>query len=259
MRLRPTAFLIALVGLVGAPGAFAQPVDDARYGEQVLRCESNDGRERQCAVDPRGGVRLVRQLSRSACVGGHSWGVELGGIWVSQGCRAEFLVGRGGREAVNRGDRGDRGNRGRVIRCESNSGRSNLCTMDTRRGVELVRQLSRSACIREQDWGWNDQGVWVSGGCRAEFRSRGGGRGLGGNDGETAQVEHSVRCESVDGRARHCPVETRGGVRLVRQLSRTACIEGGNWGYDRRGVWVEGGCRADFEAGDSDDQRWSGR
>lgn len=59
----------------------------------------------------------------------------------------------------------------------------------------------------------------------------------------------TLRCESGDGRGRHCAVDTHGGVNLVRQLSRTACIEGRNWGYDVRGVWVEGGCRADLEAG----------
>jgi hypothetical protein len=65
-----------------------------------------------------------------------------------------------------------------------------------------------------------------------------------------------VRCESKDGRAQQCPAVTRGGVRLVRQLSRTACIEGRNWGYDARAIWVEGGCRADFEVADGNDQRW---
>lgn len=253
MHSRFLIFAIAVAGMAGAPTAMAQ------YGgrtsdlaEHVVRCESTDGRERHCALDTRGGVRMARQLSRSACIQGQSWGTEPGGIWVAQGCRAEFAAGRGGSEPV-------RGNRGRVVRCESSSGRSNLCMMDTRRGVELVRQLSRSACIREQSWGWNDQGVWVSGGCRAEFRTRGGGRDRDWDDGAPVQGVQSVRCESLDGRVRHCPAETRSGVRLVRQLSRTACIEERNWGYDRRGVWVDGGCRAEFEAGDRQEQRWGGR
>ncbi len=248
MRQGSSVFAIALIGILSAPSVMAQYSQPADDGARTLRCESADGRERHCPADTRGGVRMVRQLSRSACVEGQGWGVERSGVWVAQGCRAEFTVGRGGSE------HGDRGNRSRVVRCESASGRSNLCMMDTRRGVELVRQLSRSACIRERSWGWTDQGVWVSGGCRAEFRSRG-----GGNDGEPTQVGQSVRCESVDGRERHCPVETRGGVRLVRQLSRTACIEGRNWGYDRQGVWVDGGCRADFETGGGQDPRWGGR
>lgn len=253
MRHRLLTFAIALAGTLGAPAVMAQYDKPASEGVGTLRCASGDGHERHCAVDTRGGVRLLRQLSRSACVEGQSWGVDRGGIWVARGCRAEFVVGRGGSQP------GDRGNRGRMVRCESSSGRSKLCTMDTRRGVELVRQLSRSACIRDQSWGWNAQGVWVSGGCRAEFRSREGWRAGGWNDGEPVQDGHVVRCESVDGRERLCSVETRGGVRLLRQLSRTACIEGRTWGHDPRGIWVGGGCRADFEPGDRQALRWSGR
>lgn len=236
---------IALAGTLGAPDATAQYGGrKADLPDRIVRCESGDGREHRCAVDTRGGVRLVRQLSRSACIEGQSWGIERNGIWVTQGCRAEFVAGRGGSEF------GDLVGRSRVVRCESGSGRSNLCAMDTRRGVQLVRQLSRSSCIREQSWGWNDHGVWVSGGCRAEFRARGDGRG-GDSIPAPARGGLSVRCESKEGRLQHCPIETRGGVRLLRQLSRTPCVEERNWGHDRRGIWVDGGCRADFEVENS--------
>lgn len=56
----------------------------------------------------------------------------------------------------------------------------------------------------------------------------------------------TVRCESEDGRSRHCPADVRGGVRLSHQLSRTDCVQGRNWSYDTSGIWVSGGCRADF-------------
>lgn len=166
MLRRPLILALALAGILGAPGVRAQHLGSADLGARALRCESVGSRERHCEVDTTGGVRMVRQLSRSECVEGKTWGVEHGGIWVAQGCRAAFLAGRGGSEPDNGG------NSRQVVRCESTSGRSNLCVMDTSKGVELVRQLSRNACIREQNWGWNQQCVWVSGGCRAEFRSR---------------------------------------------------------------------------------------
>jgi hypothetical protein len=56
-------------------------------------------------------------------------------------------------------------------------------------------------------------------------------------------------CESDDHRVRRCRVDTRAGVRLVRQQSDAACIQGRTWGYDRTGVWVSHGCRARFELG----------
>lgn len=58
-----------------------------------------------------------------------------------------------------------------------------------------------------------------------------------------------LRCESIKQRDRYCPVDTRGGVRIVRQESRADCVLGRTWGYDRRGIWVTRGCRARFEVG----------
>lgn len=55
-----------------------------------------------------------------------------------------------------------------------------------------------------------------------------------------------VTCESDEGHARHCAMDTSRGVQLARQLSQTACVEGDSWGHDDRGVWVDHGCRADF-------------
>ncbi len=58
-----------------------------------------------------------------------------------------------------------------------------------------------------------------------------------------------LRCESINERDRYCPVDTRGGVRIVRQESRADCVLGRTWGYDRGGVWVARGCRGHFEVG----------
>ena len=224
---------------------FAAAWAPAQARDRLFTCESDEGRVRQCAVDTRGDVRLVRQLSRSACVEGRTWGASRGGIWVSDGCRGEFLV-------TDRPSRAHAVSDDGFLRCESKDGRSNRCAANTSRGVELVRQISRSPCIRGQNWGWDESGVWVSGGCRAEFRTFARGRDMV----APPPVVQKLRCESKDGRARHCPADTRGGVRVVRQLSRTACVEGRTWGRDREGVWVEGGCRADFEIGGG---YWSGR
>jgi DUF3011 family protein len=57
----------------------------------------------------------------------------------------------------------------------------------------------------------------------------------------------TIRCESNNNARNYCPVDTRGGVRLARQVSGSACTQGSTWGYDTRGVWVDRGCRAEFE------------
>lgn len=157
------ALAVCATAMAVSPAVMAQ--DHGRFRDSVVLCESRGGRPQQCAADTRrGDVRLLRQLSRSECIEDRTWGVMRGGIWVSNGCRAEFLVtgwSRGRRSATVSD----------FIRCESNEGRSNHCPANTRRGVVLVRQLSRSPCIREQNWGWNERGIWVTGGCRAEFRT----------------------------------------------------------------------------------------
>ena len=55
-----------------------------------------------------------------------------------------------------------------------------------------------------------------------------------------------MTCASDDMRRHNCPVNTSGGVRLVNQRSQSPCIQGRTWGFNRRGVWVDRGCRADF-------------
>jgi hypothetical protein len=212
--------------------------DGGYYGGGTVRCESNDGRTRRCNVDTRGGVRLSRQLSDTRCVQGRNWGYDSNGIWVSGGCRAEFVVGAGG------GYPGTGGGYGQVVRCESNDGRSRRCNVDTRGGVRLSRQLSDTRCVQGRNWGYDRSGIWVSGGCRGEFMlgSGGGGYypGTGGGYGQT------IRCESRDNRRNRCSVAVRGGVQLVRRLSDSGCDQGRDWGWDRSGIWVDNGCRAEF-------------
>ncbi|MGH9666320.1 MAG: DUF3011 domain-containing protein, partial [Bryobacteraceae bacterium] len=58
-----------------------------------------------------------------------------------------------------------------------------------------------------------------------------------------------VTCSSDDMRRHSCDADTRGGVHLVRRRSEAACRQGNSWGFDRRGIWVDRGCRADFEVG----------
>jgi hypothetical protein len=58
----------------------------------AVTCSSNDNRQVRCAWDERyGEPRLSRQLSQSACVRGRSWNYDNRNLWVSNGCRAEFV------------------------------------------------------------------------------------------------------------------------------------------------------------------------
>jgi hypothetical protein len=64
------------------------------------------------------------------------------------------------------------GGGGPRITCSSNDMRRNWCDIGRARDAQLVRQISGSACIRDNTWGIDRRGLWVDRGCRAEFRVR---------------------------------------------------------------------------------------
>ena len=182
-------FLFALLALAAAALPLSASADsryryDDRYGyddgyrgvAEVL-CSSKDGRTRYCNVDTRGGVRIVRQESRSPCVQGRSWGYDRRGIWVANGCRARFQLGGGPRPGYGGPGYGNAygyGNGGgyaaQVIRCESRDGRERFCRVPGGlRDAQIVRRLSDTRCQQGYNWGVRRDGIWVGGGCRAEF------------------------------------------------------------------------------------------
>ena len=59
----------------------------------------------------------------------------------------------------------------------------------------------------------------------------------------------TVTCESTNNEYKSCPVNTNGGVRLSQQLSSKGCWENDTWGFDRNKIWVDRGCRAQFQVG----------
>jgi hypothetical protein len=165
-----------------------------------------------------------------------------------------------------------------TIRCESDDGRWRACPADTRGGVWLSRQLSRAGCWEGDTWGYDRNRIWVTNGCRAEFRvgerrgSSGNGAAIAGaiiagaivgaaianaNDHDDHrpsrppqdwQGSRTFRCESQDQRRAWCGqrIGRRDHVEIRRQLSRGECVYGRSWGIDRGDVWVDDGCRAEF-------------
>jgi hypothetical protein len=59
----------------------------------------------------------------------------------------------------------------------------------------------------------------------------------------------SVVCESKNRGNTKCRVDTQGKVSLSRQLSKDSCRQNKTWGYSDREIWVDKGCRGEFEFG----------
>jgi hypothetical protein len=107
---------------------------------------------------------MLRQISRTNCVEGRTWGVAgRHAVWVRDGCRADFLI----RSEDNRDDRHD--HRSHTIVCESDYNSRHRCDADTQYGVRLTRQISRTSCVLNRTWGYDGRGICVKDGCRAEF------------------------------------------------------------------------------------------
>src|ERR1700688_433202 len=56
-----------------------------------------------------------------------------------------------------------------------------------------------------------------------------------------------MSCSSNDMHRHVCAADTTGGVKMVHQKSQAKCIQNSSWGYDKQGIWVDHGCRAEFE------------
>ena len=136
------------------------------------------------------------------------------------------------------------------INCSSEDGHRKYCPVETRGGVQMIKQRSGSACIQGQTWGYDGGGIWVDRGCRADFSVGNGGYGRGGygdggNDGYGGGSQ-LVNCSSEDGHRRVCPIRPNSRVTLAKQRSGSSCVQGRTWGYDNTQIWVDRGCRADF-------------
>jgi hypothetical protein len=134
--------------------------------------------------------------------------------------------------------------------------------IDGRGNVALVRDPSRNggvAIVRIEDPHGGREGYTFD----LEWRGGSDNRGRGDRGGydrgrDDRRVDNGrrdsgpqrgfiVTCSSDDMHRHSCDADTRGGVRMVRQRSDSECRQGYSWGYDRRGIWVDHGCRADFE------------
>jgi hypothetical protein len=150
----------------------------------------------------------------------------------------------------------------REVTVESNGNRV-YKRVDHDGSVRLVRRLSDRPCTEGRSWGYDRNGIWVDDGCRAVFRYEVGSADDRRRDdifrldkfgledifkrpSTTTYATERFKLES-DGGRKTKRIDTTGGVKLIRRLSDRPCVQGRSWGYDSRQVWVDDGCRAEFE------------
>ena len=155
-------FLVLALGVSALIAVAARPAS----AQQVITCSSDNGKRNYCPANTQGGVSMQRQRSDARCQQGYSWGYDRRGIWVDRGCRADFRINtyRPGGPGYGPGGPG-----GQMITCSSDNGKRNYCAANTRRGVQLVKQRSDARCTQGYSWGYDQRGIWVDRGCRADF------------------------------------------------------------------------------------------
>lgn len=177
------------------------------------------------------------QFRRASGGGGRNWGGGNGG-W------------RGNQGNNQGGNWGNNNQQGSTLTCSSNDGSRVYCNANVNGGVRMTRQISGSPCREGETWGYDNRGVWVDRGCRAEFQTGVGGNnnnGRGWGSGRNNNRATTITCVSDRGRRVYCAADGNADVRLVRQTGNQACVEGSTWGKDNRGIWVDRGCAGEFE------------
>jgi hypothetical protein len=94
-------------------------------------------------------MRLARQLSVTRCVEDQNWGQSRRMLWVTDGCRAEFVAdGQGRGRWPGRGRDRDRDDDGERLVCESYEQKDKECRIRVRHEVRLVKQKSVTPASR---------------------------------------------------------------------------------------------------------------
>jgi hypothetical protein len=61
---------------------------------EAVTCSSEAGGRQHCTADTSAGVALQRSFGSSECLLGKTWGYDADGVWVSDGCAGEFVLGQ---------------------------------------------------------------------------------------------------------------------------------------------------------------------
>jgi hypothetical protein len=66
----------------------------------TVSCASEPGQTKHCPADASGGVALQSSTGAATCLLGRTWGYDDDGVWVKDGCAAQFVLGQSTRAAA---------------------------------------------------------------------------------------------------------------------------------------------------------------
>jgi CxxC motif-containing protein len=233
MCVRPLIVMAATCVLAGSLAAQASQ-------SRIVECRTTSSERVHCEA---GGTistaSLVRDLSSNRCGSQGSWGWTRETVWVDNSCQGEFEV----RFAGSTGP----GNARRILCGTLLPPRVECETDGHATSVRLIREISSNRCQRGTTWGSSDSLIWTSNGCRGDFLVTYG-SGSPGVTTTPTPTNRIINCGTQYDQRVTCRTEGQAdSVRMVHDLSGGQCRRGSSWGHTDSYIWVNSGCRAQFQ------------
>jgi len=251
---------------------------------QTFNC-SSDGQRQECQIPGHGNpndLRVVRQYGQP-CIEGRTWGRHGNRVWVDQGCRADFVLGRGNDDDRDHQDGdADRDHRDRPdwdrqpayysgdfrgghSYCSSAPG-SGAVYCQSGGAFKYANPIRVSdACVQNRTWGISQYGLWIANGCAGEWeiKREGGDQRASNFDGDDHRSgpgwdrqpvyyagnfsDGHSHCSAAPGPSRtYC--QSGGAFRYANPLRvNGACVQNRTWGVSQYGLWVTNGCAGEWE------------
>lgn len=238
MKLKPVMTAALTAATLGLSLGTASPA-----AANEVRCNSSPRTSNYCNADTSRGVELVYQHSGFGCNFNDTWGYDRGGIWVANGCSATFRLGK---KDKGKGDTAAAIGLGilalGIIAATSGDDSSGDRGPQPGYGPGGYPPPPPPGGYGPGGYPPPPPGGYGPGG----YGPGGYGPGGYGPGGGYNRPYKIVSCNSGNNKYAFCSARVRSDVELINQRSSSACRFNESWGYNRRGVWVDKGCRADF-------------
>lgn len=168
--MRRTAFVVGILALGLSAQSYARADEvtgSATYvndNGSVVHCVATESGRTYCGKPH---MRYVIRNPNTVCVEGKTWGTDDQGTWVTGGCTADFDASANVTTRKTTTTVTTRTEPGRVVHCVATESGRTYC------GVHHTHYVMSGnpnpVCVEGSTWGFDDHGVWVTGGCRGDF------------------------------------------------------------------------------------------
>jgi hypothetical protein len=247
----PFRTLMGLAMLLVLAGTLA-----VAQNNNVFTCSSDDGRLHSCRVNTDAPIQFVRQRSDAQCVQGQTYGIDRGGVWVTNGCRADFAV-------VNNNQTYNQGaynNDGYYNQGTYNNGRENDHDRDDQgyRDENGNWHRGRHHHDRDNNGTYSQNNPYNNGrynnGTYSQQGTYQGPYNNGGYVGSSQNIKYYgtfdngiATCQARDDQPQtYC--STYGALSNATVIQQNGnCVRGRTWDINRDGLWVAGNCSGKFQ------------